>query len=158
MNEIRQYINGKRTGKTNFQHDIHRQAPEPSFQGEQDRPDDDSSDDDICTPSNTESSTHELQQLASKADLMAVSEPMAIIQKVEKAPEKLHVAGSSRERFQNGLAYGDYNPSNLGAYPERTSKNVEQKYRGFLSRFIPPSVAKQQLLTRIALSSVYAAW
>jgi chaperone BCS1 len=95
IDEIRQFIKDKRTGKTNFQYDIHRQAPEVNLQDDEERPDDDFSDDEVFTPSSTDSSTREHTKTG------------VVTKQAKKVREQLHVAGGSGANKEDGLAYGE---------------------------------------------------
>jgi hypothetical protein len=80
-----------------------------------------------------------------KTDLASDPEPKIITQQPKKVREQLHVVDGFRASEQDGLAYGDYYPSDDDSCPERASGKVGQVYRGFMGRFTSRSVATPQL-------------
>ncbi|KAI4953363.1 hypothetical protein J4E86_006906 [Alternaria arbusti] len=109
LNEFPQFIDEKRTGKTNFQYDIHRRAPQPTFQKEDVR-DDDSSGEGQDTPSSTDESAEDVKQLNPESSHTSSTKSPSAARRRKYVVEQLHITHSSHKFEDDALAYGDYHP------------------------------------------------
>ncbi|KAH6865270.1 hypothetical protein BKA58DRAFT_295595, partial [Alternaria rosae] len=110
LNEFPHFIDEKRTGKTNFQYDIHRRAPKPTFEKKEGVRDDDSSGEGQDIPSSTDESVEDAEQLTPDSFHTSSTKSPYAAQRRKHVIEQLHITHSSYAHEDDPLAYGDYHP------------------------------------------------
>ncbi|KAI4931148.1 hypothetical protein J4E85_003737 [Alternaria conjuncta] len=153
LNEFPQFIDEKRTGKTNFKYDIHRRAPQPTFQKKEDIRDDDSSGEGQETPSSTDGSVEDVKQLEPGSPHAPSTKLPSPARQRKRAIEQLHITHSRYPHEDDALAYGDYHPRRgQRVWEDRLADSVAdacQEIKGFFTESRHPSHVNSLRANRI---------